>query len=168
MLVNGLNILDNYHRLTQANVDAAAAARLNPRAIQNARAMYQTCKKSLEGDLFTLVFQQDGNIPGREDGISLFFTFTTYMMPSSICLLMDSTDRLYTYNPTTQKFNISAINKDLLNLFVLAHDVTNERRLHYVLMVYTKILSNLNLGQLGFAWRPSGLNPERSWTINSS
>ena len=139
MLVNGLNILDNYHRLTQADVDAAAAARLNPRAIQNARAMYQTCKKSLEGDLFTLVFQQDGNIPGREDGISLFFTFTTYTMPSSIRLSMDSTDRLYAYNPATQKFNISVINKDLLNLFVLARDVTNERRLHYVLMVYTKI-----------------------------
>ena len=45
------------------------------------------------------------------------------MMPSSIRLPMDSTDCLYAYNPITRKFKIVAINKDLLNLFVLAHGI---------------------------------------------
>ena len=137
--VNHANILDDHHNLTQADVDAAFVARVNPRAIQNARALYHACKKSLTGDIYTLVFQQDGNIPGQEDGISLFYTVTTYTMPSSVRLSMDSMDRLYAYDPAAQKFNISAINKDLLSLFVLARDVPNAKKLHYVLMVYSKI-----------------------------
>ena len=139
LIVNGVNILDGYHNLTQTQVDAASAARNNPRAIQNARALFQACKRSLEGDIFTLVFQQDGNIPGTEDGVSLFFTVTTYTMSSSVRLSMDSMDRLYAYDPTTRKFNISLINKDLLSLFVLARDIPNNKKLHYVLMVYSKI-----------------------------
>ena len=117
LLVNNINILNNHHNLSQANVDATFVARINPCAIQNARALYQACKKSLEGDIYTLIFQQDGNIPGLEDGVSLFYTIMTYTMPSSVRLSMDSMDRLYAYDPVTWKFNISAINKDLLSLF---------------------------------------------------
>ena len=54
LLFNRVNILDGYHNLTQAQVDVASAARNNPRAIQNARALFQACKRSLEGDIFTL------------------------------------------------------------------------------------------------------------------
>ena len=63
LLINGINILDNHHNLTQDQVNATATAQVNQHAIQNTRTMYQACKESLEGDLLTLVFQQDGNIP---------------------------------------------------------------------------------------------------------
>ena len=139
LMINGINVLDDHHNLTQDQVNAAATARVNQRAIQNARAMYQACKKSLEGDLFTLVFQQDGNIPATEDGVSLFYTFTTYTLSSSVRLSMDTMDRLYAYNPAQKKYNVALINKDLLNLFVLARDLSRAQKLHYVLMVYSKI-----------------------------
>ena len=48
-------------------------------------------------------------------------------------------DRLYAYDLTTHKFNISLINKDLLSLFVLARDIPNNKKLRYMLMVYSKI-----------------------------
>ena len=52
---------------------------------------------------------------------------------------MDAMDRLYAYDPTQKKYNVALINKDLLNLFVLTRDLSCAQKLHYVLMVDSKI-----------------------------
>jgi hypothetical protein len=61
------HLITHYHSITDAEITAAHAARVDPRAIQNSRALYKCLKSSISGDLRATIFDQAGNLPTAED-----------------------------------------------------------------------------------------------------
>ena len=113
-------MLTDYHSLTILQVNNASAARVNPRATQNARAMYSCLKSSISGDLKSTLFSQVGNLPTHEDVTCLFAQLTTFTMSASLQLSMDSFKRILEFDPADNAFNITTINTKLNHLFVIA------------------------------------------------
>jgi len=141
--VNGVDILRNFKNVTIDQVTAAHEARVNPRAVQNSQTMYNCLKKSITGDIRTLVFQQFDALPQQEDGPLLFLKIITNTVSSSIQLAMSANDQLLNYDPSTLKFNIANINKRLQGLFLLAATpaapFSEQQKLTYTLRVYNRI-----------------------------
>jgi hypothetical protein len=86
--INGHNLLTEYHSITDAEVATARTTRVDPRSIQNSRAMYKCLKSSITGDLRATVFDQVGNLPIHEDGPTLFKKLTDFTMAASLQLSM--------------------------------------------------------------------------------
>ena len=115
-----LHLLDSYYSLDENVIETARTNRTNNRAIQNSRAMYKCLKNSITGDLKSTVFSQQNNLPPHEDGPSLFKRLTPFTTASSLQLAMTSFNNIISYDPSTQKFHIPAINTDIGHLFMLA------------------------------------------------
>ena len=113
--------------MTDAQIDAAHAARNDPRAIQNARAFYHTLKKSVTGNLKTILFDQADNIPVIEDGNKFFKRMTELTSSATLQLSMLSFKNILHFDPAQYDFKIPIINTKLSQLFVLA--TTRERQL---------------------------------------
>ena len=110
----------DYHSLTILEVDNASAARVDPRATQNARAMYSCLKSSISSDLKSTLSSQVENIRTHEDGTRLFAQITTFTMAASLQLPMDSFKQILEFDPADNAFNITTINTKSNHLFVLA------------------------------------------------
>jgi hypothetical protein len=85
---NGNNLLTNYHSVTDTDVENARIAHVDPRAIQNSRAMYKCVKLSITGDLCATIFDQADNLPTTEDDPTLFKKLTAFTMVASLELSM--------------------------------------------------------------------------------
>lgn len=139
----GNNLLTHYHSVTDTDIETALTARVDPRAVQNARALYQCLKRSITGDLRATVFDQTDNLPATEDGPTLFKKLTTFTMVASTQLSMLSFKHILEFDPSAHAFNIPTINTKLIHLFVLA--TTRDRilqeseKLQHTLHVYSRI-----------------------------
>jgi hypothetical protein len=118
------NILTEYNRLSEVQIEAARVARTDQQAIQNAKAFYKLLKGSITGDIKTTIFDQVENIPAFEDGNMLFKKITTFTVAASLQLSMMALNTIITYDPTGDEFKVSDINKKLNHLFVLARSPT--------------------------------------------
>ena len=141
--INGQSILDSYHNITKVNIEAARVARVNPRAVQNSRAMYNCIKTSITGDLKALIYSQDGNLPDHEDGLLLFKTLTDLTMSSSLQLSNVAFKNILNFDPSTLDFVIPNINTKLNHLFVLAstqaRQIGESERIQHTLTTYGRI-----------------------------
>ena len=143
-LGNNLNLLTDYHQLTEAAITAAFTARTaDPRAVQNATAMYRCIKQSIEGDLRTTLLLQVSNAPLSEDGVALFFKLTRFTIVASGQLSITSFKQILEFQPADHAFNIATINSQLLNLFFLATTrnriLDSSERIQHTLAVYERI-----------------------------
>ena len=142
--INGKNMLTEYHSITEVDITTARTNRVDTRAIQNSRAMFQCVKSSIKGDVRDTIFTQAGNLPTHTDGNTLFKKITTFTTVSSLQLSLLSFNSILLFNPLDHGFNISIINSKLMHLFVLAatqHRKLNEQeRIQHTLNVYAKIL----------------------------
>jgi hypothetical protein len=143
--VNGVvrNILTEYHSIPMQVIEAARAARIDDRAIQNARAFYYCLKESLEGDIRQTVFAQPLNHPAFEDGASLFKTITGLSMASSLQLTIQTVQDIQALEPADFQYKIALLNTRLTHLFMLAASVnrqmSEEEKLQHTLTIYCKI-----------------------------
>ena len=117
--VNGNDLLEDYHSITKADVTAAKTARTNDRAIQNSKALFKCLKASITGSLKSTIFSQPENIPKDEDGVALFYLFTTYTTLSTVQLSLSTFSNLLKYDPSADEYDIAKINTNLTNMFVL-------------------------------------------------
>jgi hypothetical protein len=137
------NLLTHYHTISDQDVTDAYNNRADPRAVQNSKALYSCLKKSITGDLRATIFDQEGNLPQREDGPTLFKMLTTFTMVASVQLSMLSFNKILSMDPAVYAFNIPKINTKLNHLFVLA--TTSERnllaseRIQHTLTAYSRI-----------------------------
>jgi hypothetical protein len=141
--INGNNFLTHYHSVTDTDVQNAYAAHVDPRAIQNSRAMYKCVKSSITGDLRATIFDQADNLTTTEDGPTLFKKLITFTMVASLQLSMLSFKMILEFDPAVYKFHIPTINTKLNHLFILG--TTRERtlqpteRIQHTLGVYAHI-----------------------------
>ena len=142
--INGHNILTEYHSTTDAEIATARTGRVNNRAIQNSKAMFECISSSIEGDVRNTIFTQVTNIPEHEDGIALFKKLTTFTTVASVQLSLISLESILSFNPFDCKFHIPTINTKLINLFSLATTRTRildeSERIQHTLNAYSKIL----------------------------
>ena len=78
--IAGHNLFTEYHSITDQDITNEFTNRVNDRAVQNSKTMYQCIKASITGDLKATIFGQAGNLPTREDGPTLFKTLTSFTM----------------------------------------------------------------------------------------
>ena len=138
------NILTDYHSVTEAQIVTARTARVDQRAIQNAKAMFNCVKGSIKGALKDTIFTQFGNMPTHSDGTALFKTLTGFTTVASLQLSMLSFQNILEFNPFDWDFNIPTINGKLIHLFTLAttqsRALDESERIQHTLNVYSKIL----------------------------
>ena len=141
--INGNNLLTNYHALSEVDIEAARAARVDPRAIQNSQAMYICLKSSITGELKSLIYSQDGNLPHHEDGPLLFKKLTSLTMSSSLQLSNVAFENILQFDPVSHDFSIPTINTQLNHLFILASTQARQlgeaERIHHTLTTYGRI-----------------------------
>lgn len=137
------NLLTEYHQISEAAILAAETNRTDNRAKQNATAMYRTLKQSLDGDIKATMFHQIDNLQPSEDGVALFYRLTKLTAVASLQLSMLSFRKIMEFNPADFNFNITTINTQLNQLFVLSttsqRQLANAERIEYVLQVYDRI-----------------------------
>ena len=142
--VDGHDALTDYHTINETQITDARTARIDNRAIQNAKAMFKCVKSSIKGDIRNTIFNQTANLPEHEDGVALFWKLTTFTTVASIQLSLISLESILNFNPHTYKFQIPTINTTLLNLFSLATTRTrtldDSERIQHTLNVYRKIV----------------------------
>jgi hypothetical protein len=137
------DLLAQHYAVTEAQTEAARIARTNDRAMQNAQAMYQCIKKSIDGDIKAMLFDQTGNMPSHQDGPCLFKLLTSFTIAASLQLSIMSFNQIVTFDPASCKFNIPQMNTKLTNLFMLA--TTNDRvlsaaeKIQHTLTAYSRI-----------------------------
>ena len=141
---NDRNLLTDYHQLTDAEIAAAFTARAaEPRAVQNATAMYRCIKQSIEGDLRTTLLLQVSNLPLSEDGVALFYRLTKFTIVASGQLSINSFKQILEFQPADHAYNIATINTQLLHLFFLATTrnriLDSSERIQHTLAVYERI-----------------------------
>jgi hypothetical protein len=56
------NLLTGHHNISDADLETARTARTDPRALQNAKAVYKCLKKSVTGNLRSTLFGQASNL----------------------------------------------------------------------------------------------------------
>jgi hypothetical protein len=143
LTIAGHHLITHYHSITDAEIEAARVARVDPRAVQNSRSLYKCLKSSISGDLRATIFDQVGNLPITDDGPTLFKKLTTFTMVASLQLSMISFKNILQFEPVDHKFNIPTINTKLNHLFVLAttreRQLLDSERIQHTLMIYSKI-----------------------------
>jgi hypothetical protein len=143
LTIAGHHLITHYHSITDAEIEAARVARVDPRAVQNSRSLYKCLKSSISGDLRATIFDQVGNLPITDDGPTLFKKLTTFTMVASLQLSMISFKNILQFEPVEHKFNIPTINTKLNHLFVLAttreRQLLDSERIQHTLMIYSKI-----------------------------
>ena len=141
--IAGSNLLKDYHSLTNLQVYNASTARVDPCAIQNARAMYSCLKSSISGNFKSTLFSQAVNLPTHEYGNRIFAQLNTFTMAAPLQFSMDSFKRILEFDPADHGFNITSINTKLNHLLVLAttgqHTLGNPERIQYTLAAYARI-----------------------------
>jgi hypothetical protein len=140
---NGNNLLTHYHSVTDEDIANAHTARIDPRAVQNTRALYKCLKSSITGDLRATVFDQTDNLPTTEDGLALFKKLTTFTMVASTQLSMLSFKNILEFDPSEHAFNIPTINTKLIHLFVLAttrdRTLQDAEKIQHTIHAYSRI-----------------------------
>jgi hypothetical protein len=140
---NNRNVLTEYHSIPLTNIEAAYAARTNDRAIQNARCFYHCVKATLEGDIRETIFEQLANLPGYEDGATLFKTIISLSMASSLQLTIQTIQNIQALDPSEFEYKISSINTRLVHLFMLASSINRQlsepEKIQHTLTIYSKI-----------------------------
>ena len=139
----GFNLFIDYRSVTLAMVEQARANRTNPRAIQNAKAMFECIATSLTGRIRSLLFEQAGNLP-REDGPILFIKAITCSQAIGTAATIDSMRRLDNFDPATVKFDIIEVNTTMFNLLNQAAAISgrafsNDVQVAYLIKTYERI-----------------------------
>ena len=141
--VAGNNIFTAYHQITEAQATAAFQARLNDRAVQNAKAFFRALKQSITGTLHATLFGQFANAPTNEDGVFLWIRLTRFTITSSIHLSVTAFQEILEFSPEVHNYHIPTINTKLLHLFVLAttphRQVGQPERIQHTVTVYGRI-----------------------------
>lgn len=150
--INGLNLLTDYHRITNTNITDARTARTNARARQNAQAMYECIKDSITGDIRANLFSQSiTNLPTLNDGPALFISLTKFTSISSTQLSLIAFNNILSFDPSDFEFNIVTINTRLNHLFVIATTSTRtldpSERISHTLGIYEKIKQPIQWSQ---------------------
>jgi len=135
-----INLFTDYCDVTDLMVATAAAARTDPRAIQNSRALFQALGDSLEYPLETTMLE---NIPAHKEGVAFFKLLTTFTELSSLNLAFASSEKLLTFNPADFNFEIPMVNEGLNELFILAstpqNKIKDSERIFHTLKAYKRI-----------------------------
>ena len=111
--------------------------------MQNSQAMYLCLKTSISGELKSLIYSQDGNLPDYEDGPLLFKKLTSLTMSSSLQLSNVAFKNILEFEPSSHEFSIPAINTKLNHLFILASTQARQlgkaERIQHTLTAYGRI-----------------------------
>ena len=143
--INGsvLNLLTDYHSIPMDAIDLARANRTDPRSIQNSEAMYASLSCTAEGDLQSVLFEQDGNLPDHEDGPSLFKRMIDMSIASSTQISIQALRELQDLDPAVYEYNIAAVNTKATRLFTLATTgariLSDAERTQLILSAYYRI-----------------------------
>ena len=138
-----LDVLTDFHSVTEAMVEYAYNNRTNERAIQNSEFLYYSLKESITGEIKTTIFDTPGAGPSNIDGIALLILLTQTTTLSSLQLSIQATKDLMDYDPSKVKFCIVTINKDVQHLFVLmttkSRILGDLEKIQHILTIYAKI-----------------------------
>ena len=141
--VSGHHLFTKFAQITNKDITQANTDRTNPRARQNAQALFRCLRKSITGSLKETIFGQIGNIPQDEDGVALFKQMAKYSTVSSLQLAIATTTDIQNLCPAELDFSISRINSRLVALFGLVTTqntaLDDSAKLQYTLTVYRKI-----------------------------
>ena len=139
----GFNLFIDYRSITLEMVEQARAARTNPRAIQNSKAMFECIAASLTGRIHSLLFEQAGNLP-IEDGPLLFIKAITCSQAIGTAATIDSIRRLDNFDPATVGYDIIKVNTTMFNLLNQAAAISgkafsNDMQVAYMIKTYERI-----------------------------
>lgn len=140
---NNCNLLDSYHSISPVTIEQVRAARTDFRSSQNSRAMFSCLFQSIEGDIRSVLFEQDGNTPAHQDGPTLFKRIVDMTATSSLQVSMQAIRQLQDLDPSDYKFNIAALNTKATQLFTLAtttaRALSDAERTQFLLNAYNRI-----------------------------
>ena len=137
------SLLSDFHDIPLSDLEAARIARTDPRAIQNSRAMYYCLSKSLDGDLKTILFDQESNVPTNEDGPTLFKRMMDLTIAASTQISLQALRELQDLDPSAFNYNIPLVNTRATQLFTLATTgsgkLADGERVQLMLTTYDRI-----------------------------
>lgn len=138
LTINGHHLFDNITQITMQDVQNAHNNRADHRARQNAKAMYDCIVESIDGPIYSTLFNQDGNNP-PQDGPTLYYIMMQHTGQQSVQVKINAREKLANLNPGAHKFELPALNTELSRLFVLSQHVDEMEKILAVLKVYKKI-----------------------------
>ncbi|CAJ1939975.1 unnamed protein product [Cylindrotheca closterium] len=122
---------------------AEHTARVDPRAIQNSRCLYNCLASRITGDLRIEIFGQPGNLPTHGDGPSLFKRMIDTTAAASLQVSSNAIQDLLNLDPGDYKFDMTAVNSQIIGLFTLATTAArlmpDSERCFYIFNTYRKI-----------------------------
>ena len=143
--IAGKDLFTQINSISEAELQAGHANRVDDRAKQNSKALYETLSKSIDGDLYSSLFNQAGNLPTLIDGPLLFKFISRYTTVNTMTAAAKTSDQLTNLDPVVYKFNIVEINQVLGQLFICTSQspfgqiVNEDYKIFWVLKTYEKI-----------------------------
>ena len=98
IMITGHNLLTDYHSITDAKIEVACVARVNPRAIQSSKTLHMCHKQLLTGDLRTTMFNQVANLLSVKDGPAFFKKLTSFTTVASLQLSVVLFNKIFNLN----------------------------------------------------------------------
>lgn len=134
------NIITEHFSITAAEVEAARAARTDPRAIQNAQCMYDCLVKTAVGDLKTMLLSK---LPDYPDGPNYWKDLTSHTLAATRAASTLALEQINNFAPSSCQFNVPTMNSKLQNLFLLAtmhtRTMTEDERINHTINAYDRI-----------------------------
>ena len=118
--------------------------RTNPRAIQNAKAMYFCVAGSLVDQIKSMLFEQTENIP-EEDGPTLLIKAIESSQALGTAASIKAMQKLSTFDPSSVGYDITKVNTAMFNLMTqaaatLGASYPNNIKVAYLIQTYGRIL----------------------------
>lgn len=138
-----LNLLHDYGRLDQADIDAARTerdgAQITTRQKQNARMMYECIRNSINGYILNKVSES----ATHRDGPSLFYAIIKASHTTTFSHLHHARSTLQAINPKTYSYDIEQTNQAIMAIYEAQDASTNglsdDEKLFYLFQAYQRI-----------------------------
>ena len=157
------NLLDNYGKITDLQVEAAQAARntadASPRAKQNSQMMYECLMASITEEAKSALASWDQDF--HKDGPSLFFHVVSQLFVATFSNAQATCDNLSDFHLKRFRYDIIQVNNYISSAVMTLKaassaggTITDQEILYFQFKVYKKIKALQNGLLTSFSWSP--------------
>ena len=142
------NLLNDYGKITDAQVEAARAARItadaSPRAKQNSQMMYECLMASITEEAKSALASRDQEF--HEDGPSLFYHVVSQLFTATFSSAQATQDNLADFHPKQFRYDVIQVNNYISSAMMTLKaassaggTITDQEILYFQFKVYKKI-----------------------------